>query len=75
MRDIDRTRIAFSQQEHRDGVASIAVPVFRSSTVVAAIGLLAPLDAGIHAHAEALRSCAAQVARSLEALQQRRDPS
>lgn len=69
IREIDRTRLASSRQEHRNGVTSIAVPVFRGGTVVAAIGLLAPLSAGVHRHAEALRSCSAQVARSLESLE------
>jgi DNA-binding IclR family transcriptional regulator len=69
IREIDRTRLASSRQEHRDGVASIAVPVFRAGAVVAAIGLLAPLRAGVDTHAEALRSCSAQVARSLAALE------
>jgi DNA-binding IclR family transcriptional regulator len=69
LREIDRTRLASSRQEHRDGVTSIAVPVFRGGTVVAAIGLLAPLTPGVHTHAEALRSCASQVARSLESLE------
>jgi hypothetical protein len=36
---------------------------------MAAIGLLAPPRAGVDTHTEALRSCSAQVARSLASLE------
>jgi DNA-binding IclR family transcriptional regulator len=40
---IQRTGVATSAQEHREGVSSLAVPVHGSAGVVAALGILAPV--------------------------------
>lgn len=69
---IRRTRVAESRQQHRVGVSSRAVPVFGSDGgISAAIALIGPAEVNLDVHVEALRSSAAAIARSVEALEQR----
>jgi DNA-binding IclR family transcriptional regulator len=64
--EIRRSRISHSRQEHRPGVSSIAAPVFLSGSVVASVGLLAPLKMQLNGAAEALHTCAHEVGDRLE---------
>lgn len=59
--EVRRTRVAPSRQEHRPGVSSIASPVFQGPDVIAAIGLLAPLQSHLGGTAEPLRRCASAI--------------
>ena len=69
--DVRRTRLAASSQEHRLGVSSIAAPVFNGPDVIAAIGLLAPLESHVGAAAEPLRRCAAAMGASVSSHERR----
>lgn len=73
--EIRRTRVAISDQEHRVGISSVAVPVFVQQEVVAAIGLLTPIGAHPRSSSEALQVCAAAIARSIEESERRLDES
>ena len=64
--EIRRTHVSFSEQEHRVGISSVAVPVFVHREVVAAVALLTPVAAHPGSSAEALHVCAAAIARSIE---------
>jgi len=69
---IRRTRLADSRQQHRLGIASVAVPVFGSDGGVGAgLALIGPLAANLPAHADVLRTCATAVAQSVALLEQR----
>lgn len=65
LEEVRRTRIAPSRQEHRMGTCSIATPVFQGSEVMAAIGLLAPLESHLGGAVESLRRCAGAIGVSL----------
>lgn len=70
--EITKTRIAGSNQQHRIGVTSIAVPVFGlDGSVLASVAIMAPMEANLDPHRQSLRTCAAAVARSVEILEHR----
>lgn len=69
--EVRKTRVAVSSQEHRMGVFSIAAPVFVSGDVIAALGLLIPLEAHLTGTGDALRACAANTGAALEQHEQR----
>jgi DNA-binding IclR family transcriptional regulator len=71
--EIRRTHVALSSQENRLGVYSIAVPVFASGHVIAAVGLLIPLEAHLAGTAESLQLCAGKVGSSIENHERRLD--
>lgn len=69
---IVRTRVASSSQQHRLGVASLAVPVFGATGgVIASIAIIAPVAAKLGGHAGSIRACARVVAESVEAQDRR----
>ncbi len=59
--EIRRTRLAPSRQEHRVSTTGLGVPVFSGRHVVAAVGLVAPLDASLRTAVEPLQRCAAAI--------------
>ena len=63
--EIRRTRVAPSRQEHRLQTAGIAVPVFGGGHVIAAVGIVAPLDAHMGKTVEPLQRCAAAIGASI----------
>lgn len=73
--EIQRTQVAFSEQEHRMGVASVAVPILVRANLVAAVAVLAPYPSRLGASVEAVRMCAAAVARSIDEHERRHHDS
>lgn len=73
MREVRRTHVALSSQENRVGVFSIAVPVFVSGNVIAAVGLLIPVEAHLAGTSESLLACAGNVGSAIEEHEHRLD--
>jgi DNA-binding IclR family transcriptional regulator len=71
--EVRRTHVAMSSQEHRLGVFSVAGPVFVSGQVIAALGLLIPLEAHLTGTTDALRACAGNIGSALEQHERRLD--
>jgi DNA-binding IclR family transcriptional regulator len=73
LREVRRTHVAVSSQENRLGVFSVAVPVFVSGNVIAAVGLLIPVAAHLAGTSESLLACALNVGSAIEEHERRLD--
>ncbi|SDN99399.1 transcriptional regulator, IclR family [Klenkia soli] len=71
--EIRRTRLAPSRQEHRVSTTGLGVPVFSGRHVVAAVGLVAPLDASLRTAVEPLQRCAAAIGAAIVDRERRLD--
>jgi DNA-binding IclR family transcriptional regulator len=73
LNEVRGTHVAVSSQEHRLGVFSIAVPVFVSGHVIAAVGLLIPVEAHLAGTGESLQACANNLGSAIEEHERRLD--
>jgi DNA-binding IclR family transcriptional regulator len=71
--EVRRTHVAMSSQENRVGVFSIAVPIFVSGHVIAAVGLLIPIETHLAGTGESLQACAINVGSAIEEHERRLD--